>query len=770
MHQHPSAHAITASASGPDLPHIPEWSAFADRAIGRLRFHHKQRAAAREEPAFDYEFAPGAHPSNAARGAEPGGVPAAPCSVVAQLSRSPSLRHLPPEQWDAIVSQGGDPFATAVDGRNHPDIEVPIGELILALRLVATYGSEEELAQHLAPGALTILSGLDWPDRSLLEHVLRHAILPVGWDANSRAVKIGNGPCLRIFTDTARDEVLRAALGERAPLLFALAADDTLTLSFSSASSKHLAFAPLTPELILTLLAATHSATGRIDAAAVRAALPREDALARITPEQFLIAARAPTARAVAEGLSAFASASSATSAPATAQSLDLEAMAQRSPAHQAAWRIVLDLVSWRDGEVAWDDLTRSLLLHGAPGTGKTMLARAMGESAGVSFIAASFAAWQSAGHLGQMLSAMRRTFTEAREAAPCILFIDEIDAAGSRDDTETQNRSYQTQVINGFLEEVDRISREPGVILMGACNYPERLDPAILRPGRFDLKIEVPLPDRRFLEAMLTDALGDTFTSLEIAQLARDAVGQTPADVDAAIRAARADVRHSGQSLDARLLRHHLGAEAISPASLRRIAVHEAGHAVAAQHFRPGSVRRIQVSSRASGVHRQPPPPDMLLADLEAEIVIQLAGRAAEEALLGMPSNGAGGAASSDLAKATSLAAAIEHRYGLGHDGLLWTDASLPGLSAPPELRARLRKRLEIAARRARDLIRQYQTTVEALAARLEADRELTANDLHTFVLSTGTAIANAPAISAPPEAAERALPPQFPENSLLE
>lgn len=769
MPQHTSAHPGTAHIPGPDLPHIPEWSAFADRAIARLRSNHAQLAKARE-PLFDDTFAPGAPPCNAAHDAKKGAVPAASRSVLAQLSRSPSLHHLAPEEWGAIVAQGGDPFATNIDGRNRPDVDVPLSELLLALRLVTTFGSETALARHLAPGALTVLSGLDGPDRSLLEHVLRHAILPDGWDANSRAVKIGNGPCLRVFTDTARDEVLRAALGERAPLLFALADDDTLTPFISSASSKHLTLAPLTPELMFTLLSATHSATGRIDAASVHAALPSEDALARLTPEQLLIAARAPTARAVAEGLSAFASASSATSAPATAQSLDLEAMAQRSPAHQAAWRIVLDLVSWRDGEVAWDDLTRSLLLHGAPGTGKTMLARAMGESAGVSFIASSFAEWQSAGHLGHMLAAMRRTFTEAREAAPCILFIDEIDAAGSRDDGDRQGRDYRTQVINGFLEEVDKIAREPGVILVGACNYPNRLDPAILRPGRFDVKIEVPLPDRSFLEAMLTDALGDTLTPFEIARLARDAVGKTPADVDAAIRAARADARHLNVPLDAPLLRSHLGADAINPVSLHRIAVHEAGHAIAANHFDPGSVRRIQVSGRAGGVDRQPPPPDMLLSDMEAEIVIQLAGRAAEEVLLGMPSNGAGGAASSDLAKATHLAAAIEHRYGLGRDGLLWTDAPLPGLNAPPELRARLRKRLDVAAQQARGLIRQHHSAVEALAAHLVEERELTDDELQAFFLGTGTTIANASAISVPHKDQAIPLPSRFPENSLLE
>ncbi|MDF2143265.1 AAA family ATPase [Paenirhodobacter sp. CAU 1674] len=767
MSQNAPARPATVGGSGPDHPQSPAWSALADRAIERLRAHHQRLAARREAPACDDTFAPGAGAGRAARratGPRPDATPTAPQAVLAQLSRSPARRHLPPEAWDAIVAQGGDPFATAEDGRCRPQIELPLGELLLALRLAATFTSPTDLARRLAPGALTVLTGLDWPDRALLEPVLEHAILPDAWGATSRAAKIDDsGPCLRVFTDTARDDVLREALGARTPLLFALASDTKLPAAFSGALDQHLTLAPITPELLLTLLAATHSATGRIDAAAVRAALPSAAALARLTPEHCLIAARAPNARAVAERLAGFAGAVAQTPAPAPVR--DLETLAQRSPAHMTAWRIVRDLVAWREGTVSWTDLTRSLLLHGAPGTGKTMLARMMGESAGVRVISSSFAAWQSAGHLGHMLAAMRRTFQDARTAAPCILFIDEIDAAGSRDDTASQNRSYQTQVINGFLEEVDRIAREPGVILVGACNDPNRLDPAILRPGRFDVKIEVPRPDRAFLEGMLVDALRGTLTPAELAGLARDAVGQTPADVDAAIRAARADARHRGVPLDADLLRHHLGASTIPPASLRRIALHEAGHAIAAHHIDPGSIRRIQVSGRAGEVDRTPPRADMLLRDLEAEIMVLLAGRAAEDVILGAASNGAGGSAGSDLARASALAAAIEHRYGLGHDGLLWTEAPLPGLSAPPDLRARLRKRLDTAARQARTLIRQHQGAVEALAARLEDERELAGEDLHAFLRSTAT-----DATSAPTEAQPRPRPPQIPENSLLE
>ncbi|MET4130648.1 hypothetical protein ACSSV6_004005, partial [Roseovarius sp. MBR-38] len=190
-----------------------------------------------------------------------------------------------------------------------------------------------------------------------------------------------------------------------------------------------------------------------------------------------------------------------------------LEDMAGDSPALLAARRMVADLLLWKAGQVAWSDLSRSTLFYGPPGTGKTWLARAMGASAGIACVTGSFAEWQAAGHLGDMLREMRKTFAEARSRAPCILFIDEIDAVGSRASRDPHNSNYRTQVINGFLGEMNAIALQEGVIVVGACNFIDRIDPAVLRAGRFDLKIKVPLPDAAGLrpksgKRVLVDAL----------------------------------------------------------------------------------------------------------------------------------------------------------------------------------------------------------------------------------------------------------------------
>lgn len=108
------------------------------------------------------------------------------------------------------------------------------------------------------------------------------------------------------------------------------------------------------------------------------------------------------------------------------------------------------------------------------------------------------------------MLREMRRTFAEARAKAPTVLIIDEIDAVGSREDRDQHNRSYRTQVINAFLAEMDAISRNEGVIVVGTCNNPEMIDPAVLRAGRFDMKVAMPLPDAESLFSVFRHCLPD--------------------------------------------------------------------------------------------------------------------------------------------------------------------------------------------------------------------------------------------------------------------
>ncbi|WP_140849609.1 ATP-binding protein, partial [Paracoccus sp. FO-3] len=169
------------------------------------------------------------------------------------------------------------------------------------------------------------------------------------------------------------------------------------------------------------------------------------------------------------------------------AQAPWLEDIHGDSPALRAARQIVRDLRGWKTGEVAWPDLTRTLLLYGPPGTGKSWIARAMGNSAGFSVVTGTFGEWQAAGHLGDMLREMRRTFRDARTKAPSV----------------------------------------------GTCNHPDLIDPAVLRAGRFDMKVSLPLPDAEGLFSVFRHCLPD-WREADLRDLAARAVGCSAADVDA--------------------------------------------------------------------------------------------------------------------------------------------------------------------------------------------------------------------------------------------
>lgn len=302
---------------------------------------------------------------------------------------------------------------------------------------------------------------------------------------------------------------------------------------------------PLDREILSVLLGITHSASA--DNPDVVARLPDDRALARLSDAGLLLALRAPTAGAVAERVTAQFAVPSDQARP------TLERIEGYGAAEAVARQMVADLLAWQEGEVPWSEVQRSVLFFGEPGTGKSFLARAMAGSAGVTLVRGGFAAWQAAGHLGLMLAAMRKTFAEARLAAPAVLVIDEIDAVGSRESPDPHNENYRRQVINAFLEELDGLVRMPGVLVVGTCNHPGAIDPAVLRPGRFDVKVEVPAPGRPAITRMLQDALSGSAFAADAAvmtQLIRAASGQSAAAIDAALRAARAGARSKRRAL----------------------------------------------------------------------------------------------------------------------------------------------------------------------------------------------------------------------------
>lgn len=617
--------------------------------------------------------------------------------------------------------------------------------LSLVLRLAATLGSEAALRSSAAPGAITVISGCDPDEVELIRQYVRTGVFAPDLRVTLRLRHHGtDGELLLLglagsdgaISGSARRSFLRHlndALERSGGLILLVPDTNVLPPNLQPGASPgvtHLRLAPLDRTLLMAQLRHSHDMPDRATEAVRHEALPDDHILATLPSATLRLALRAPDAQGVAERLAAL-------TAPRRADGPTLETMTGDGAALRAARRLVADLRLWQGGEIGWTDLTRSMLLYGPPGTGKTWLARAMGASAGVTLVEASFAQWQAAGHLGDLLREMRASFAEARRRAPALLFIDEIDAVGSREDPDSHGSRYQAQVINGFLGEMDSISREPGVIVIGACNYPNRIDPAVLRPGRFDLKVAVPLPDRAALRGMLQHHLGAELPDEALERLATAAVGQSASQIDAAIRAARSEARHDRVPLSAAMITRHMGdsLDEDRTAFDWRAAVHECGHAIVGAVLGCGIITRLLLTPSGGEIHLQQVPKEGLLTEIEAQIAYVLAGRAAEGLVLGRLSGGAGGPAGSDLAMATRLALHIETRLGLGLAGPIWTDAPDHEGLADPQIRDRVRRRLEAAESRAAAVLAAREPLLREMAAALLRERELAGKPLENWL-----------------------------------
>jgi cell division protease FtsH len=321
----------------------------------------------------------------------------------------------------------------------------------------------------------------------------------------------------------------------------------------------------------------------------------------------------------------------------------------------------------------------KGVLLVGAPGTGKTLLARAVAGEAGVPFFSMSAAEFVEM-IVGVGAARVRDLFKQAREQAPAIVFIDELDAIGrARGQIAIGGSSEQEQTLNQILTEMDGFSSREGIIVLAATNQPDVLDKALLRPGRFDRRVVVNLPDKTGREAILRVHTRKVPLAQDasLAEVAAATPGFSGADLknlvnEAALLAARREQNEVGHKdfLDA-LEKIVLGPERpllLSRADKERIAYHEGGHAILGLVV-PGAdpVNRVTIVPRgqALGVTYQRPDSDRYNypeAYLRARIVGMLGGRAAEEIVYGTKTTGA----ESDIEQATELARRMVTRWGM--------------------------------------------------------------------------------------------------------
>ncbi|SDB21629.1 AAA family ATPase [Belnapia rosea] len=404
------------------------------------------------------------------------------------------------------------------------------------------------------------------------------------------------------------------------------------------------------------------------------------------------------------------------------------------------------DLEAYAAGRLSWVDIDRGCLLAGPPGTGKTTFARALAAACGVPLIVGSYSMWQASkeGYLSDLLKAMAATFDEAWKAAPAILFVDELDSFYSRG-ADSRHRDWWIAVVGALLEHLDGVVGREGVVVVGATNHPEMVDPAITRSGRLDRIIAVPIPDQRALAAIFRVHLGEDLAGVDLTRAALLALGGTGADCERWARGAQRRARKAARPmmLDD-LLTEIRGAGEVSPAGARRIvAVHEAGHALVQVLEQPGTLQHVSIreDNQSSGhTAVSTPNRDVTEAWLGMHLRRFLAGRAAEEVVLGQVTGGAGVPINSDLGRATWLAANAETAIGMSAEPLLWlglwNERDLaPLLMNRPDLARRVEARLNAAYEGVCRRLREHRTTLDVLVTELQEREVLTGAEVEAIV-----------------------------------
>lgn len=327
--------------------------------------------------------------------------------------------------------------------------------------------------------------------------------------------------------------------------------------------------------------------------------------------------------------------------------------------------------------------MPKGILLVGPPGTGKTMLAKAVAGEANVPFFSMSGSEFVEM-FVGMGASKVRDLFKQAKEKAPCIVFIDEIDAIGKKRDGQFGGNDEREQTLNQLLTEMDGFEGNNGVIILAATNRPESLDPALLRPGRFDRRVPVELPDLKGREEILKVhakkiKLGQDVDFTKIARMASGASGAELANIvnEAALRAVRDGKSYATQadleeSIEVVIAGYQKKNAILTDKEKLIVSYHEIGHAlVAAKQTHSAPVQKITIVPRTSGALGYTMQVEegnhylMTKEEIENKIATFTGGRAAEEIVFGSVTTGA----SNDIEQATKLARAMITRYGMSDD-----------------------------------------------------------------------------------------------------
>lgn len=607
-------------------------------------------------------------------------------------------------------------------------------EAALAVARVAkTFGSADAMVQALgAPGAVTLITTADPTLEAhliqLIEHVAQpHALWPRG---AAIPVVLSAEKAASSKLDSTEPAVsrlcgsLRLALETRRPTVLIAPAAGTAPKALRALQPEMVALAPLDREMLAQIFGDAYPEAEAPGAALT--ALPADLPLVRITPADLLLALRWPDPdRAVATLAAAIA--------PQEVEEIGLGLAAFPLPEDVRAplQQLVEDLRAWKAGEIPWRDVSRGILLAGPPGTGKTEVARLVAREAGISVVAGSVATWQAQGERASgIVKAMKESFAKAAAQAPCIVFIDEVDAFGDRDRRD-HNSSWTEYVVAALLECLDGYAGLEGVVPMAATNHVNKVDAAIRRPGRFDRVLRLGHPAVDLMPQAIRWQVWPDLSDVDLTAIAAQAAGMSGADVAGVVRAARAMARRARRPLSVEDLSATLAEIRPSmPEAVRwQVAMHEAGHAVVGAATGVATPRMLALQGDGGVTHAERHVIHQRRSELAAALAVDMAGRAAERLAFGEASAGAGGAADSDLARATTMAIALECSWGLG-ERLSWLgdpETIAARLRLDPPLAARVEDHLRQAEERALRILQAQTPVLEAIATALRDKAMLT-------------------------------------------
>lgn len=394
------------------------------------------------------------------------------------------------------------------------------------------------------------------------------------------------------------------------------------------------------------------------------------------------------------------------------------------------------DIKLYRAGKLDWSEIDAGIVVHGPPGTGKTTFARALAASARLPLIATSYADWNRGNvYVSTIIDAIRSIFEKAEKNAPCVVAIDELDSLPSREAMTSERSTSTHMIVNALLEQLDGLSKRKGVVVVATCNHPDRLDPALVRPGRLGKSIRIGLPDLASIPKIIAFHLkSDAARVGDLKDFAVICAGMSGAAIEQVVREAKQLARRRGRSPQRADLVAIIESRTASMSKEQQwlTAVHEAGHGIAAHKLLgakditlsivPTAETWGQMLARMAG--------GVTTRDaIEKQLVSLLAGRAAEEVIIGAVSGGAGGDATSDLARASELALTAVTLLGLTRSGTSFWHGMFRRLglhNVPPALFAEAREMVDKAYEEAKALISEEKTSVRTVAAALVKSRAL--------------------------------------------